>query len=329
MTALWLAALLAVAAQASGGYRVAGEVLNSASGQPVPGARVTLVPADRGGPGASAVTGDDGRFSFTGLPEGKYDLSGQRRGLLPSHRMGAIVTGPGQDTSSIVLRLPPPAVISGKVVDDAGDPVADAQVELLGSRIVEGRRRMIQESIGRTDDLGAYRFASLPAGGYYLVVSGVPWYTKFNPALGDTAPRAMTHAGYGIRYYPNAADPAAAEPLILKAGQEAEANFTLLPVPAVTVEVHCEQFENLTKHYALTMRGPIRKPGTRPQRDRDRRPVSFLERDSRALHPANRSHGRAKHMVCHQRARRSRLGYRSRCGPPPGTVSERDRRSGK
>ena len=150
MTALWLAALLAVAAQASGGYRVAGEVLNSASGQPVPGARVTLVPADRGGPGASAVTGDDGRFSFTGLPEGKYDLSGQRRGLLPSHRMGAIVTGPGQDTSSIVLRLPPPAVISGKVVDDAGDPVADAQVELLGSRIVEGRRRMIQESIGRT-----------------------------------------------------------------------------------------------------------------------------------------------------------------------------------
>lgn len=255
MTALWLAALLAVAAQASGGYRVAGEVLNSASGQPVPGARVTLVPADRGGPGASAVTGDDGRFSFTGLPEGKYDLSGQRRGLLPSHRMGAIVTGPGQDTSSIVLRLPPPAVISGKVVDDAGDPVADAQVELLGSRIVEGRRRMIQESIGRTDDLGAYRFASLPAGGYYLVVSGVPWYTKFNPALGDTAPRAMTHAGYGIRYYPNAADPGAAEPLILKAGQEAEANFTLLPVPAVTVEVHCEQFENLTKHYALTMAG--------------------------------------------------------------------------
>jgi hypothetical protein len=65
----------------------------------------------------------------------------------------------------------------------------------------------------------------------------------------------MTHAGYGIRYYPNAADPAAAEPLILKAGQEAEANFTLLPVPAVTVEVDCEQFENLTKHYALTMAG--------------------------------------------------------------------------
>jgi Carboxypeptidase regulatory-like domain len=208
----------------------------------------------------SAVTGDTGRFAFAGLPPGKYDLTGQRRGLLAASWPGAIVTGPGQDTENIVLRLSPPAIISGKVVDDAGEPVGQALVQLFGSRIVDGRRQLIEEAVKRTGDTGEYRFSALPPGSYYLVVSGVPWYTKFNETHGEEAPRAMTHAGYGIRYYPNATDPAAAEPLVLKAGQEAAANFTLLPVPAVSVFVHCEQDESLTKQYTLTAAGLLGKP---------------------------------------------------------------------
>jgi hypothetical protein len=259
MTALLLAWLmaspLAAAAQASGGYRIAGVVVNAASGQPVAGARVTIAPAARPGERVSAVGGDDGRFAFTGLPRGKYELAGQRRGLLAGGWSGAIIAGPGQDTESIVLRLSPPGIISGKVVDDAGEPVAQGLVELLGSRIIDGRRQLTKDSFKRTDDTGEYRFSSLPAGSYYLVVSGVPWYTGFNETMGDSAPRSMTHAGYGIRYHPNAGDPAAAEPLILTAGQEATSNFTLLPVPAVSVYVHCGQHEELTKQYTLTAPG--------------------------------------------------------------------------
>ena len=265
MTALWLAwlvaPLLAAGAQASAGYRVAGVVVNAASGQPVAGARVTIAPADRPSERVSAVSGEDGRFAFTGLPQGKYALAGQRRGFLAQtygQQAGwpsAIVTGPGQDTESVVLRLSPPAAISGTVVDDAGDPVAQALVELFSSRIIAGRRQVTQDSFKRTDDTGAYRFSSLPAGSYHLVVSGVPWYAKFNETVGDAAPRSMTHAGYGIRYYPNAGDPAAAEPLMLSAGQEAVANFTLLPVPTVSVRVHCEQHGDLTKQYTLIAAG--------------------------------------------------------------------------
>jgi len=265
MTALWLAFImaspLAAAAQASGGYRVTGLIVNAVSGHPVAGARVTIVPAERPGERASAVSGDDGRFAFTGLPRGKYELAAQRRGFLAqtySQRAGgasAIVAGPDQDTESVVLRLPPPGVISGKVVDDAGDPVVQALVELFSSRIIAGRRQLTKDSFQRTDDTGEYRFASLPAGSYYLVVSGVPWYAKVNEIVGDAAPRSMTHTGYGVRYHPNAGDPAAAEPLILTAGQEATANFTLLPVPAVSVYVHCEQDEDLTKQYTLIAAG--------------------------------------------------------------------------
>jgi len=265
MTALLLvrlmASLLAAGAQASGGYRVAGVVVNAASGQPVPGAHVTLAPVERRDLRMSAVSGEDGRFAFTGVPRGKYELAGQRRGLLaesygqPAGRASAIVTGPGQDTESLVLLLPPPGIISGKVLDDAGEPVAEALVELLGSRIIDGRRSLIAVSSKRTDDTGEYRFSSLPAGSYYLVVSGVPWYTKFNETMGESAPHSMTHTGYGIRYHPNVGDPAQAEPLTLKAGQETTADFSLLPVPAVSVQVHCDADENLTKQYTLIAPG--------------------------------------------------------------------------
>jgi hypothetical protein len=263
---LSLACVMPAAAQSSTGYRVAGVVLNAANAQPVAGARIAIALVERPDATLSAVTGDDGRFAFTGLPRGKYVLSGQRRGFLPENYgrraddFAALVAGPGEDTESVVLRLPPPAVITGKVVDDAGEPIAQALVELLGSEIINGRRVVRAVSSQRTDDTGEYRFSSLPAGNYYLAVSGVPWYTKFNETLGESAPRAMTHAGYGIRYHPNVGDPAAAEPLILKPGQEATSNFALLPVPAVSVQVHCDQFESLPKQYTLTAAGLAGNP---------------------------------------------------------------------
>ncbi len=258
-----LAILLAVrswpaAAQQAGSYRVAGTVVNAASSQPIAGARVTLTRFAGDGQPVSMLSGDGGQFAFTGLPPGKYELSGQRRGFLTrsygqhAGLVSAIVTGPGQDDEHIALRLPPPGVIAGKVVDDAGEPVAQALVQLLGSRIVAGRRHLIEESSVRTDDIGEYRFSALPSGSYYLVVSGVPWYSKFAETLADAAPRQMTHTGYGVRYYPNVGDAAAAEPLALQAGQEASANFTLLPVPAVSVHVHCDQDDSLVKRYTVT-----------------------------------------------------------------------------
>jgi len=261
VTALLLACLLAAGAQAAAGYRVAGVVVNAASGRAVAGARVTLASVERRGEERSTVSGDDGRFAFTGLPQGQYTLAGERRGLLAENygqragRAGIVVAGPERHTESIVLQLQPSAVISGSVVDDAGEPVAGARVELLRSALTGGRRRLGAATFRQTNDAGEYRFSGLAAGSYYLVASGVPWFTRFNQTLGDAAPRSMTHTGYGIRYYPDASDPAGAEPLILKAGQETTADFTFFPVPAASVFVHCEQEGNLTKQYTLTAPG--------------------------------------------------------------------------
>ncbi len=258
MISVLLGCLLAAGTQTAG-YRIAGVVLNAVNGQPVAGARVTIARVEHRDQRVEFVTGPSGRFAFPGFPQGKYELIGQRRGLLTQsygqhgELASAIVTGPGQDTEGLVLRLSPPGIVSGKVVDDAGEP-AQALVELLSSAVVNGRRRLMKSSFKRTDDSGEYRF-SVPAGAYYLVVSGYPWYTKFDQMMGDAAPRSMTHAGYGIKYYPDVSDHAAAEPLVLKAGQEATVNFALLPVPAATVHVHVEEDEDLTKRFTLMTGG--------------------------------------------------------------------------
>jgi len=244
LTAFWLALFAA--------WRIAGVVVNAASGQPVAGARVSIESSELR---RSAISGDDGRFAFADLPPGRYELVGQRRGLLSEQWPGAVVAGPEQDTGNIVLRLTPPAVISGKVTDDEGDPAAQARVELIASKIVEGRRKLRTIAVTQTDDAGEYRVSALRPGGYYIAVSAVPWYAKFIETMGDNAPASMTHSGFATRFYPNVKEPAAAEPLLLQAGQEGTANFTLQAVPASAVHVHCEQYEDLTKHYTLMSPG--------------------------------------------------------------------------
>ena len=259
MITIWLGWLLAAGAPA--GYRVAGVVVNVTSHQPVSGARVTIAPVEHPDLRLAFVTGSDGRFVFLGIPQGRYELLGQRRGLLPqscdprANLARSIVTGPGKPTGSIVFALCSPGAISGKVADDAGEPVEHALVELLDSRIVDGRRRVSTLAVKRTTDTGEFRFSSLPAGAYYLAVSGSPWYTKFAQTHGDDAPRSMTHVGYAIQYHSNVNDPAAAEPLILKAGQEVTANFTMLTVPAAGVHVHVDGGEGLSKRFTLTTAG--------------------------------------------------------------------------
>jgi Carboxypeptidase regulatory-like domain len=255
-----LGCLLAAGAQASG-YRIAGVVVNAATREAVSGARVTIAPVERPDERLGFVTGSDGRFAFVGMPGGRYELMGEQRGLLAGayQQHGslstAIVTGPGKDTGNLVLELSPPGIISGTVTDEGGDPVEHARAELWSSTIVDGRRRLTALADKQTDDTGEFRFASLEPGSYYLAVSGYPWYTKLSQMFAGAPSRGITHTGYSIKYYPNTSDPGAAAPLVLQAGQELSADFTLVAAPAAAIHVHTEGGETLVKEFTLTTPG--------------------------------------------------------------------------
>lgn len=217
-----------------------------------PLAQVRVVLADTKNPQTFQVivTSEDGRFNFATVPAGKFSLSGAKRGLIPAaydqhdQFSTAIVTGAGVDTASLVLKLTPNAMISGKILDEAGEPVRHGTVTLYQVDHQQGVDQIHQAQNVQTDDLGAYEMPLLRAGTYYLSAQATPWYAVHpppqmdNPQSGDhsqpaaTADRSLDVA-YPMTYYPDVTDSDSATPIPLRGGEHLQVDIHLNPVPAL------------------------------------------------------------------------------------------------
>jgi Carboxypeptidase regulatory-like domain len=243
-------------------FNISGIVVADQTGSPIARTRMTL----SGGRNRewSMVTGGDGKFSFD-VPQGKYSLIAERRGWLqgfgavdPSSPFSsAVVNGPDQDTSHVVFRWFATCAVFGKVVDDRGEPVENATVQLIRESIVAGRKLIRPFLTQKTDDLGNYRFAPLAGGTYYLAVTGEPWYAKqlamFHTIHPDEpSPPPVT---FSPSYYPSSADPRGAAPILLKPGAEMKADFALGTVRAVTVRGSCPNSERCAGTLSLYLQG--------------------------------------------------------------------------
>lgn len=105
------------------GARLSGVVLDGRSGEPVDGARVAVSDALVATAPAVTYTAADGRFTIVGLAPGEHWVGVSSEGRVPV--LGQPVAVPGEVTVS----LAPEAVITGRVVDEGGYPVAGAAVE--------------------------------------------------------------------------------------------------------------------------------------------------------------------------------------------------------
>ena len=268
--ALWLAIVLCLVvpcmpeaqslaapqtAAAPAGYRIAGTVVSKADGRPLARARITVRDANDSKKFLSIVTSEDGKFEFTGLPAGKYSLTGARRGFISAsydqhdQYSTAIVTGAGLDTETLVLRLAPDAVITGKVLDEFGESVRHAQVTLYFDDHSSGVDKIRQSRGAQTDDLGQYELTPLRPGTYFLSVSGTPWYAVHSPsdhsgsAGSESGTGQQTEAAppidrsldvaYPVTYYPDVREADDALPIPIRGGERVDADFHLNPVPSL------------------------------------------------------------------------------------------------
>ncbi len=234
-------------------FPVAGTVVNATANSPLPRAYVHFYRAGAAKPVASVITGDNGRFQFR-LPAGSYRMFAGTRDTwenygahTPGTLIGsAVIVGPGKDTANIMFRYFPPGAISGRIVNDTGEPAPNALVQLIRANVEAGIRKPAIFAFTRTNDLGEFRFGRLPGDvPYYLAVTGEAWYAQtagLVSALGGTQdpPDAHATAAYAPVYYPNTADPAKATPIVVKPGEEARADFQLRTVAngSVTVRVN-------------------------------------------------------------------------------------------
>jgi hypothetical protein len=232
-------------------YRIAGTIVNAVGGSPLARARVTVFETIDPQNPLSVITSEDGRFEFTQLPAGKYSLQGAKRGFIEAaydqHEQysTAIVTGAGVDTEHLVLRLWPFAVISGKVFDEASEPVRQASVSLYREdrRNGIGRIQRIRET--QTDDQGSYEFTPLISGNYFVSVTATPWYAVHPSASQDQkignpaqAVDRSLDVAYPITYYKDATEADDASPIPVRGGDHVDVDIHLNPVPALRLLFH-------------------------------------------------------------------------------------------
>ncbi len=234
----------------SGPYRIAGTVVSAKGANPLARARVTIADAKRRESMQSVVTGDDGRYEFR-VPAGKYSLDGEKRGFISASYnqhdqfSTAIVTGGDFDTENLVLRLAPDAVLTGKVLDEFGEPVRNAQVSVYRENHFQGVSRITRYRAAATDDEGRYEVTPLDAGTYFVAAKASPWYA-IHPSTNTEGTNAAAPAQvdssldvvYPITYYGDATEADDATPIPVRGGDRLEADIHLNPLPSLHVIVH-------------------------------------------------------------------------------------------
>ena len=232
---------------------MAGVVVDSVSGQPLSGVKVSIYQSEKPELSSRVYSGADGHFMFSGVAAGKYTLMGSALGYRAQgfHQHGdyfiGIAVGPDLDSEHITFGLVPDARIEGTVTDDDGEPVRNANVALYQRTHDVGRQQTPQISGTATDDRGHYLFSHLDPGTYFVAVSARPWYAQY-PNPGEPTPdaesasriaeeRVALETAYPMTFYPSAEESANATPITVHPGDHSTADIAVRAVPAVHLRI--------------------------------------------------------------------------------------------
>jgi hypothetical protein len=204
------AAALVVAAQEEG--TVEGIARNPANGEVLAGVAVTLEPMRAARDAALRTTTDEnGRFQFTGLKPGEYELGCQKAGFIRYQQWVTV----GSGTTKVDAKMPRGGRISGRVILGAGQTAAGIPVEVR-------RRggRPWYTTVSAAD--GSFLFDTLPPARYYLGAGGRgAMLRKLSSVPMPEAPAADGMAmAWAPTFFPGVASPAEAQALALKPGMD-------------------------------------------------------------------------------------------------------------
>jgi hypothetical protein len=204
--------------------RIAGTVVTEA-GLPVPGATVSLPLSS-----TNAITDPQGAFELTGVQAGSHVLSVSKPGLFQIGRNGEPATRQvtvrvGENVRGVSVTLARGGVITGRIVDDHGEPVDQLEVSTMRwGRGLDGRRALMRTGAADlTDDHGRFRLFGLAPGDYVVVaVRPDPQPEGFaaTPFSGRLGPSELPIYSPGTRFASEA------QLVTIDGGREEVVNFT-------------------------------------------------------------------------------------------------------
>jgi hypothetical protein len=180
----------------------------------------------------SALTDAQGRFEFRDLPAGRFNVSVSKSGFVtmsygqsrPFEPGRPIELTDGQKMEKADVSLPRGSVLAGRVTDEVGEAVAEAEVTAMRMQFTNGKRKLVPSGrTGTTNDLGQFRIYGLPPGEYYVSATLRNNSAMMIDMLGGGAggpTGSNQNSGYASTYYPSTPTPAEAQRVSLAVGQE-------------------------------------------------------------------------------------------------------------
>lgn len=165
---------------------VSGVVVTDDGVQPVRHAHVRLSGAEVG-IGRVIITDETGTFLFSELPAGRFKLSLSKPAYLtveygakrPQGPGVSLVLAAGQALAGLQLKLQKGGVITGRIIDETGEPASRVPVMVQRYTMLSGEKRLtdvvrIGDDDPMTDDRGSFRLFGLVPGEYVIGAGGIP-----------------------------------------------------------------------------------------------------------------------------------------------------------
>jgi Carboxypeptidase regulatory-like domain len=210
---------------------ISGVVVNANSGEGVRKASVVLAAKDQTKDMSyTADTDGNGRFLIADVQPGEYSISAERQGFVieseaefapqPTFKVEA-----GQSLKDMKIKLLPLAAISGRVLDDDGDPCRGARIEAMAYSFQAGKKQLQTVDQAIADEKGEFRIFGLHPGIFYLraAAENVNLMSFSMVGMGGItgmASGSSSGGGFTGTFFPSTTEATHATPIELSAGAQ-------------------------------------------------------------------------------------------------------------
>jgi protocatechuate 3,4-dioxygenase beta subunit len=185
-----------------------------------------------------ATTDAQGAYEFKEVRAGRYILTAQKGSFVSLNYGQTRPSEPGkplqvldnQTIERVDFSLPHGAIISGRILDEFGEPLSDVMVAPQRYQYVQGQRRLVGAGrSGFTNDLGEFRIFGVAPGQYYLQAT----WRSMNPiGFGGSEDKSS----YAPLYFPGTIEIAQAQRITISVGREiSDIVMTMKPIKAASV----------------------------------------------------------------------------------------------